>query len=175
MTFVLEKINAETLLEQLQKWNSVFSKKRKMSKIEHNAKSIFNQIVESLNERHGYLWIAKRDEQLCAVLIGDDSKNELIIRFLLSNVFDVQAKGSGAFLVREIQSFANKKNLTIRTTSQNADAFWAKSSFQLDADNPPDFIYKPSQIAPASFFKTLSPKEKNVEGKLTRRDHHHFS
>ncbi|MBL7479177.1 hypothetical protein [Legionella bononiensis] len=175
MTFVLEKINADTLLEQLQKWNSVFSKKRKMNKIENNAISIFNQIVESLNERHGYLWIAKRDEQLCAVLIGDDSKKGLIIRYLLSNVFDVQAKGAGAFLVREMQSFADKKNLSIRTTSQNADAFWARSSFQLDADNPPDFIYKPSQIVLGQFFKPVLQKEKKDEGKHMRKAHYQYS
>lgn len=121
------------------------------------AASIVEQMLNCLtNEKHGHLWIAKNTEskKICAVLIGNDNKNGLVIRFILSNVFELEAKGSGKFLIHEMVKLAKKNTLAIRTTSENADAFWKKCpGFQLDKLNPPDYICTPQKPSTQKFFK----------------------
>lgn len=159
MTFELKKITAKEMSLIVEMWRDSFSRKKGGDPITKNALSIATQMQDSLaRSGHGHLWLAKDNtkEQGYALLIADDHKDGLIIRFLLSNIFDAEAKGSGKFLVQEMVNFAEKRGLNIRTTSQNADAFWKKCpGFQLDPSNPPDYVCSSAKpgAAAAGFFK----------------------
>lgn len=147
MGFIKQTIKTEDMGVILQKWYTQFSKKKSDSKTK-NAASIASQMIKALTEKNGYLYMAKDDinGNPQALLIANDCKNGLIIRFVLSNVLCPEAKGSGKFLVQEMVSFAEKRDLAIRTTSQNADAFWKNCpGFKLDKNNPTDFIFIPGK------------------------------
>lgn len=155
--FTLEKTEKNSVPEViivLEDWKRLFAKKRQFPTVV-NAESIVSQMLDVLKtEKHGFLWLAKHPEthKTSAVLIANDLKNEIVIRFLVSNVLDKQSKGAGKFLVSEISKFANIRNRTIRTTSQNAKKFWENCpGFQFDHSNPPDFIHKP--VKPDMFFQ----------------------
>lgn len=164
MSFLIEKIDAEKMRLLLQDWKISFSKKKKVTAAKvRNAESIVEQMIDSLrSQKHGHLWLAKHEtsKETCAVLIGDDHKDGFIIRFVLSNILDEQTKGSGRFLVQEMMNLADKRNFSIRTTSQNADKFWKGCpGFQLDRSNPTDYIYKPNSLTSQSFFKNPPPQQ----------------
>ncbi|WP_131783259.1 hypothetical protein [Legionella gresilensis] len=177
MKFKAEKVDSKRMLEVLSDWEKKFLSKKR-NKIETNAQSIATQMIKTLkDERHAHFLLAKSDEsnKPCALLIGDEKDKLIIIRFILSNVFDTDAKGSGRFLVEAITKFADAKKFSIRTTSQNADAFWKKCpGFKLDEANPPDFIYKPDSLflqypkSPQQFFKEEDNDEKTTKSENSK-------
>ncbi|GGI88034.1 GNAT family N-acetyltransferase [Legionella impletisoli] len=174
MTFILKKTDAEKARLLLQDWNDRFSKKNKgILPVIKNAESIAKQMIETLkSEKHGHIWVAVHEEskESCGVLIADDHKDGFIIRFLISNLLNKEAKGSGRFLVEELIKLADKRNLSIRTTSQSADKFWKKCpGFQLDQSNPTDYRYQPSSSASLNFFQPESQKgKKNGSGSSSK-------
>lgn len=139
-----DKTNTISILEN---WKSEFENKSKHKFECKNLKvaySIINQSITSLNEqRHGHFWVAKRGEKVCSILIADDQKDEFVIRFLVANILDSEARGSGTFLVETMLELANKTHKTVRTTPENSDKYWKnKMGFQPDQNNPVEYIYK---------------------------------
>ncbi len=148
--FVKRNLASEEVVSALQDWNCFFGKaigrSKAVSKEMKNlctARSVARQSIESIShEKHGHIWCAMHGDKICAVLVADDRAGELVIRFLVANLRDPEAKGSGAFLVQNMLELARKTHATVRTTPENAEKFWRdKMGFQEDPKDPVQYIY----------------------------------
>lgn len=80
----------------------------------------------------------------CALLIGNDDKDGLIIRFLVANVLDQDAKGSGSFLVQKMLELAQKTDALVLTRPENSEKYWQnKMGFQPAPKDPTLLIHVP--------------------------------
>lgn len=130
-----------------------------------NANSIVKQSIDSLSSaRHGHIWVATLNSKRCAILIADDSKDELIIHFLSANTLDPEAKGSGTFLVQEMLKLAQKTHKTIRTTPENAEKYWKdKMGFHPDPLDPTQYIYTQERPSERTTVTTKKAKQKSLQ------------
>lgn len=147
---ILNKEGVFDLIQTLKAWENDFTKK--VSKLQSQkptqhwdvAKSIVKQSINSLTkEVHGHIWTANRGPEVCAVLIADDCKDGLVIRFLVANGKE-NGKGAGTFLVQKMLELAKKTRETIRTTPENSRKYWEnKMGFKPDPANCVQLIYTP--------------------------------
>ena len=129
--FRKNQVSAETALQTAKEWEGALRKKcSKPSQDTHyqmlkTAKSISTQVIDSLeSEKHGHIWIAYKDKLPCAILIGDDSKKGLVIRYLVANLLNEDSKGSGSFLVQEMIALAKRTNQLVLTRPENSEKYW---------------------------------------------------
>lgn len=138
------KKNSPPLSLALTSWTSSSEKKN----LTTQASKIAKKALESLSEPHGYLWSAQKNDTICAVLIADETvdhkgNKEILIRYLVSNVRNPTAKGTGTFLVSKLKDLA-KKNLTaIVLVSDNADKYWKNQGFTINPNDPTQYRWQP--------------------------------
>ncbi|HAB98545.1 MAG TPA: hypothetical protein DCE71_01825 [Parachlamydiales bacterium] len=165
-----QNIESQTIQAALASWKSKFEKRMKKSgesSMVQAACSIASQSLESLrsNEKHGYLWVAQKDDEICAVLIGDDKGTNLIIRFLVADVLNPKAKGTGTFLANKMLEFAIENQRTVCTIAENADKFWKnKMGFKPNPKNSIEYIYEPGESSSSSV-ENVKEKERGKKKK----------
>ena len=166
--FVKRNLGSEEVISALQDWDFSFGKAIGRAKASsqavknlRTAQSVAKQSIESISqEKHGHIWCAMHGEKICAVLVADDRAGELVIRFLVANLRDPEAKGSGTFLVQGMLDLAKKTHATVRTTPENAEKFWRdKMGFQQDPKDPVQYIYNHPPKSNAAI--AVHPKRQN--------------
>ena len=145
--FVLEtytKKNSAIVSEALASWVSTSTKKT----LATQASNIAKKAIESLQEKHAFIWAAKKDDKICAVLIADETVDhkktkQIYLRYLTKNVDDITSRGCGIFLLNTIQQMAKKQNISIVLVSDNADKFWKKQDFKINPSDTTQYIWTP--------------------------------
>jgi hypothetical protein len=106
-----------------------------------SADSIARQTIDSLQtSRHGFILKAEKNDQPCALLVADETPKEIVIRFLVADVINPEAKGSGTLLVQKIVEIAQKTNRFVRTTPENSAKYWKNQGFSEDPLNAATYI-----------------------------------
>jgi hypothetical protein len=133
----------------LQEWNDSCSKKlgrikaaEPKKKVLETAQSIASQSLESLKKGHAYVWAAERGGKIHAALIADQKGSHLIIRFLVANILDEEAKGAGTFLAKKFLEEAKKVSTLVRLTPENATKYWKnKIGFKEYPEDPTQLFF----------------------------------
>jgi hypothetical protein len=148
-------------------WTSSFKKKidrnpgnPKISIIER-AHSITTQILKALSEPHAHLIIAKKGLIPCSILIADDEREHLTIRFLVTNVLNPDAKGSGTFLVTDLVNRLGKTK-TLKLVPERSLKYWQKLNFKPNPLDGTTLILENETSIP----KMPSPKKSPARGRL---------
>lgn len=88
------------------------------------------------------MWAAERGGKIHAALIADQKGSHLIIRFLVANILDEEAKGAGTFLAKKFLEEAKKVSTLVRLTPENATKYWKnKIGFKEYPEDPTQLFF----------------------------------
>lgn len=167
--FHLQLLNKQEIENIVMEWENNFSKKiyrlenKKANKAFNktiNAKSIAEQIISTVNQRHGYLLAAMKEGKCRAILIADDCTRGIFVRFLLSNILDPDSKGAGTFLIQNLLD-RETESIKIFTTPQNSTKYWQRLGFRECEEDPTQMVHQtpPAEPEPTSA-RTIKGKKK---------------
>jgi hypothetical protein len=111
------------------------------------AHSITTQILKVLNEPHAHLIIGFNERIPCSILIADDEGEYLKIRFLVTNVLNPDAKGSGSFLISDLITRFGKSKI-LKLVPERSLKYWKKLNFRPNPLDATTLIFKNETSTP---------------------------
>ena len=153
LDFTYHYTTKETIASLASSWVSLFKKRIDKNPTDpkkplvERAHSIATQILSTLEERHAHLILAKKGETPCAILIVDDEDDYLKIRFLVSNVLNIEAKGSGTHLIRSLKTRFGATRI-LKLVPERSLKYWENLDFIINPKDRTTMIYNEVSIAP---------------------------